>query len=177
MRFPRQEYWSGYPFSSPGDLPDSGTKPRSPTLHAYFLLSEPDMQNHQVTSIKTCFKEIVSIKGKAIVYIRVFLYHFLNSKVWRTLTQTWIASSKWIKECTSVPGTANCIVPSPWNRHKCIFFISLSFGFHCWNDNSCSKIHFVTFFFLSSVSGVFSSFGRGPHMGRSTPSMYPVVHQ
>ena len=126
MRFPRQEYWSGYPFSSPGDLPDSGTKPRSPTLQADFLLSEPDMQNHQVTSIKTCFKEIVSTKGKAIVYIWVFLYHFLNSKVWRTLTQTWIASSKWTKECTSVPGTANCIVPSPWNRHKYIFFLSLS---------------------------------------------------
>ena len=30
LRFPRQEYWSGLPFPSPGDLPDPGIKPRSP---------------------------------------------------------------------------------------------------------------------------------------------------
>ena len=32
MEFSRQEYWSGLPFSSPGDLPDPGIKPRSPAL-------------------------------------------------------------------------------------------------------------------------------------------------
>ena len=34
MGFPRQEYWSGLPFSSPGDFPDSGIEPRFPTLQA-----------------------------------------------------------------------------------------------------------------------------------------------
>ena len=34
MRFSRQEYWSGLPFPSPGDLPDPGIKPRSPALQA-----------------------------------------------------------------------------------------------------------------------------------------------
>ena len=32
MGFSRQEYWSGLPFPSPEDLPDSGIEPRSPTL-------------------------------------------------------------------------------------------------------------------------------------------------
>ena len=32
--FARQEYWSGLPFHSPGDLPDPGIKPASPTLQA-----------------------------------------------------------------------------------------------------------------------------------------------
>ena len=41
MEFPRQEYCSGLPFPSPGDLPDPGIKPRSPALHADALLSEP----------------------------------------------------------------------------------------------------------------------------------------
>ena len=41
MGFSRQEYWSGWPFPSPGDLPDPGIKPRSPTLQADALLSEP----------------------------------------------------------------------------------------------------------------------------------------
>ena len=30
--FSRQEYWSGLPFPSPGDLPDPGIKPTSPVL-------------------------------------------------------------------------------------------------------------------------------------------------
>ena len=30
--FSRQEYWSGLPFPSPGDLPDPGIEPVSPTL-------------------------------------------------------------------------------------------------------------------------------------------------
>ena len=40
MGFSRQEYWSGLPFPSPGDLPDPGIEPRSPALQAYSLLTE-----------------------------------------------------------------------------------------------------------------------------------------
>ena len=41
MGFSRQEYWSGLPFPSPGDLPDPGIDPRSPALQADALPSEP----------------------------------------------------------------------------------------------------------------------------------------
>ena len=41
MGFPGQEYWSGLPFPSPGDLPDPGIEPRYPVLQADSLLSEP----------------------------------------------------------------------------------------------------------------------------------------
>ena len=41
MGFFKQEYWSGLPFPSPGDLPNPGIKPRSPTLQADSLPSEP----------------------------------------------------------------------------------------------------------------------------------------
>ena len=37
----RQEYWSGLPLPSPGDLPNAGTEPGSPTLQANALPSEP----------------------------------------------------------------------------------------------------------------------------------------
>ena len=37
MGFSRQEYWSGLPFPSPEDLPDPGSKPRSPTLQTDFF--------------------------------------------------------------------------------------------------------------------------------------------
>ena len=38
--FSRQEYWSGLPFPSPGDLPDLGIEPGSPALQAYSLPTE-----------------------------------------------------------------------------------------------------------------------------------------
>ena len=41
MEFSRQEYWSGLPFPSPGDLPNPGIEPRSPVLQTDSLPSEP----------------------------------------------------------------------------------------------------------------------------------------
>ena len=41
MDFSRQEYWSGLPFPSPGDLPDPGIEPWSLALQADALPSEP----------------------------------------------------------------------------------------------------------------------------------------
>ena len=42
--FPRQEYWSGLPFPSPGDLPEQGIEPMSlasPALAGKFFTTEP----------------------------------------------------------------------------------------------------------------------------------------
>ena len=41
MGFARQEYWSGVPLPSPGDLPDPEIEARSPALEADALTSEP----------------------------------------------------------------------------------------------------------------------------------------
>ena len=41
MGFPRQEYWSGLPFPSSGDLPNQGIKPESPALQGRFFTIEP----------------------------------------------------------------------------------------------------------------------------------------
>ena len=41
MGFPRQEFWSGLPLPSPGDLPDPGIELRSPATQADYLLAEP----------------------------------------------------------------------------------------------------------------------------------------
>ena len=40
MGFPKQKYWSGLPFPSPGNLPDTGIEPRSPALQADSLPSD-----------------------------------------------------------------------------------------------------------------------------------------
>ena len=41
MGFSRQEYWSGLPFPSSGDLPNPGIEPESPTFYVEALPSEP----------------------------------------------------------------------------------------------------------------------------------------
>ena len=46
MEFSRQEYCSGLPFSSPGDLPDTGIDPRSPELQVDSLPSELPGNSH-----------------------------------------------------------------------------------------------------------------------------------
>jgi len=54
MGFSRQEYWNGLPFPSPGDLPNPGIEPKSPTLRADTLTSEPP--------------------GKPKIYIYIYIY-------------------------------------------------------------------------------------------------------
>ena len=46
MGFSKQEYWSGLPFPSPGDLPDPGIELGSPELQADTLTSEPPGKPH-----------------------------------------------------------------------------------------------------------------------------------
>ena len=41
MGFPKQEYWSGLPFPSPGDLPDPEIEPTPPALAGGFFTTEP----------------------------------------------------------------------------------------------------------------------------------------
>ena len=55
--FPRQEYWSGLPFPSPGHLPKPGIKPGFPTLKADSLLSEPLGKTHMEVKSMECGEE------------------------------------------------------------------------------------------------------------------------
>ena len=56
MGFSRQEYWSGLPIPSPGDLPDLGVKPGSPALQADLFIDwamrEAKMESKGNTSSK-----------------------------------------------------------------------------------------------------------------------------
>ena len=56
MEFSRQKYWSGLPCPPPGDLPNPGVKPRSPTMQADSLPSEPagKPMNNGVSSTVVC---------------------------------------------------------------------------------------------------------------------------
>ena len=53
MGFPSQKYWTGFPFPSPGDLPNPGIKPESPALAGGFLTTEPPGKPKFAISILT----------------------------------------------------------------------------------------------------------------------------
>ena len=55
--FPRQEYWSGLPFPSPGDLPDPGIKPMSPALQADSLLLSYLERSQRQTSYENIIED------------------------------------------------------------------------------------------------------------------------
>ena len=59
MGFSMQEYWSGLPCSPPGDLPNPGIEPRSPTLQADSLPSEPPGRPFELHSTITFTKIIL----------------------------------------------------------------------------------------------------------------------
>ena len=72
MGFPKQKYWSGLPFPTPGDLPDPGIEPRSPALQADSLLSEP--------SGKTQFLQICQLFLLNSLYLLVLPTNLASSR-------------------------------------------------------------------------------------------------
>ena len=58
MEFSRPEYWSGYPFPCPGDLPNPGIEPRSPALQADSLPFEP--QGKPLKTVRVVDKKMLT---------------------------------------------------------------------------------------------------------------------
>ena len=52
VEFSRQEYWSGLPFPSPGDLPDLGIESASPALAGGFFTAEPPRKPVSASSVR-----------------------------------------------------------------------------------------------------------------------------
>ena len=69
MGFPRQEYWSGLPFPSLGDLPDPGMEPMSPALAGGFFTTSTTMvpQEWMFPNFVTC------------LFIWIVTFHFTLS--------------------------------------------------------------------------------------------------
>ena len=65
--FSRPEYWSGLPFPSPGDLPNPGIEPRSPTLQADCLPAEPHKMSyklmHNISTLQSLLRRFRRVKS------------------------------------------------------------------------------------------------------------------
>ena len=73
MGFSRQEYWSGLPFPSPGDLPNPRIKPRSPAMQTALTYSFPNLEpvRCSMSSSNCCFLTCIQVSqetGKVVCY-------------------------------------------------------------------------------------------------------------
>ena len=66
MKFSKQEYWSGLPFPSPGNLPDPGIKSRYPAMQADSLPSEPPGKPRYTLQLSNSVPRYISCKEVAI---------------------------------------------------------------------------------------------------------------
>ena len=103
MGVSRQEYWSGLPFPSPGDLPDPRTKPQSAALQANSLPTEPPV----------LFKYLLP-------FTRVRDYIWIGQKVHSGLSEK--TQQTWPTQYSPVPFTWTVISDS------LILFLSLPFS-------------------------------------------------
>ena len=107
VEFSRPEYWSGKPFPSPGDLPNPGIEPRSPSLWADSLPPEPqgkpkgrririklptsvELQKKQENSRKTSTSALLTMLKPLTVWITIYYRKFF--KRWKyqiTLPASW----------------------------------------------------------------------------------------
>ena len=112
MGFPRQEYWSGLPFPSPGDLLNTGTEPKSPGLTSRFFTTEPPGKTRlRLTAIDFSSWHIAAIRPllpaigqTALLLFLEWLTHSLWKPGWakRTLSSKYCMSMLWLLLITEV---------------------------------------------------------------------------
>ena len=95
--FFRQEYWSGLPFPSPGDLPNPGIEPESPALEAEALSSEPPGKpmNMMLAVAYSCIAFIIKEMSFYPCFVKCF-YHksILKVKV-KSLSHVQLFATPW----------------------------------------------------------------------------------
>ena len=79
MGFPRQEYWSRLPFSSRGDLPDSGIKPTSPALAGWFFTTVPPGKPFCLTTLSKPQSAPNSLPPQLSIPLLNTMYCFIHS--------------------------------------------------------------------------------------------------
>ena len=131
MGFSRQEYWSGLPFPSPGDLPDPGIEPGSPAFQADALTSEPPGKPYRTIAL-------ISHASKVMLNIlQARLQQYVNHELPDVQagfrkgrgTRDQIANIRWIMEKAR-----------DFQKHIYFCFIDYAKAFDCVDHNKLWKI-------------------------------------
>ena len=97
MGFSKQEYWSGLPFPSPGDLPNPGIEPRSPALQADSLPTElqgkPQVKVKVTQSYLTLF-DTMDYTFHGILQARILEWVSFSFSWWSSQPRDWTQVSR-----------------------------------------------------------------------------------
>ena len=148
MGFSRQEYWSGLPFPSPGDLPDSGTEPGSPTLEADALISEPPGKPKNTgVGCHSLFQEIFPTQelNWGLLHCRQILYQLSYQEV-KSLSCVWLFATPW----------------------TVAYWAPLSMGFS--RQEYWSGLHFL-------LQRIFPTQGSNPGLPQCRQALYGLSHK
>ena len=135
MEFFRQEYWSGLPFLSPGDLPNSGIESKSPSLHANALPSE--LQGNP--------------KLKLLIRVRLFATSWTICRPWNSPGENTGVGSlsllqgifptqgsnpglphfRWIFHQLSYKGNPNLLKFSEWKSFSGVWLLATTWSIQC----------------------------------------------
>ena len=139
MEFSRQEYWSGLPFPSPGDLPNPGIEPGSSALQADALLSEPPGK-------KSNDKEYSNYHTVALIsHTSKVMLKTLQARLQQYMNHKLPDSQAGFRKCRGTRGqTANIcwIIKKARELQKNIYFCFIDYAkvFDCVDHNKLWKI-------------------------------------
>ena len=114
MEFSRPEYWSGQPFPSPGDLPNPGIKPRSPTLRADSLPAEPQgrLKNTGVGSLSLLQRIFPTQESnRGLLHCRWILYQLSHKVIIKVKLPT--SAGSWKKQESSRKASISALLTMP----------------------------------------------------------------
>ena len=116
LGFPRQEYWSGLPFPSPGDLPDPGIKPTSPALAGGFFITEsPGKPHKSCSTLVFTIEKNPHVSGPLHVQTYVVQWYQFSSvaQMCPTLWPHWLQHTR-LPSPSPTPGAYSNSCPSSW---------------------------------------------------------------
>ena len=162
-RFPRQEYWSGFPFPSPADLPNPGTKPTSPALAGrFFTWEDPKLLTRL---LYFCNQE--TYRSRLTEISTVSTYHDCTppscSSLWFSSTCLWLSVSR----CSLLGFRAPLLVSlSAWPLQQCsrlrpqLPSLSLKLSEHCPPPPSVMQVIYIVILqYLPIISHYYLSEG------------------
>ena len=145
LEFSRQKYWSGQTFSSPGNLPDPGIKPRSPALQVdSFVWATREEREGNSASLTGPAEAVVELCATMSSYFCHLIWGIREMKpVWRWKDEYYTSTSMFLVELISVWSFIPRPLTLPAKPRAGTSNLSPSCHYHRGWEMSSVKLYFV----------------------------------
>ena len=145
MGFSRQEYWSGWPFPSPGGFLDSGVKSMSPALAGKFFTTEPLKPmgfREGLDIISWDSGPVVSSEGSRATWIQLLFLLFIRCETGNILTSLCFCFFVWKLKIVLIPLSKGAVILVRGRVYKA----------QCLEHSKCSvSLYYLLIFYLCFI--------------------------